>query len=476
MKTLAKVFCLMSIFLSTASSFAEQRSPTVIVVGAGLAGLTTAYRLQQKGINVHVYEARGRVGGRVFTAVVGGGVAELGGQNITDGGKADNMRRLIGEFDLELAEIRFNLSHSFFDGKIFIPGHLLYNRGFNPEELQLKLADLAQKSQNMKEVLDALFEEEDPLHKILSMRLAAYEGASVEKLSPVYVETLYHMLLGGVCSVHENNCIDLVSIKGGTTLLPERLAGSLGVRVHLKMPLTAISKALDGSYDLTFQNGQKVQADILVLAIPCSVYSTIAFGKNLIPEDRLAAIKNVQYGTNAKILIPFAQEPPEKVASRFASHRSFVSFFGPNCHVLILYYTGEAGRFSAETLLETYQQDRPMIEMGFGDLCPPFEAPIYARDESFASYEGPVGYSWPNDPYAKGSYSYIAPGQEKLLTATHNDNGEVVKTLFAPIDHTLYFAGEHAAILMDVPGTMEAACESGERAARMISRTLKLPH
>jgi len=34
------------------------------------------------------------------------------------------------------------------------------------------------------------------------------------------------------------------------------------------------------------------------------------------------------------------------------------------------------------------------------------------------TYSGAVGYSWPNDPYAKGSYSYIASGQEDLLTET----------------------------------------------------------
>ena len=47
-------------------------------------------------------------------------------------------------------------------------------------------------------------------------------------------------------------------------------------------------------------------------------------------------------------------------------------------------------------------------------------------------------------------------------------DGETVKTLFVPIDETIYFVGEHTSVLMDVPGTMEAACESGERAARMI--------
>ncbi|HEY5259362.1 MAG TPA: FAD-dependent oxidoreductase, partial [Rhabdochlamydiaceae bacterium] len=97
----------------------------------------------------------------------------------------------------------------------------------------------------------------------------------------------------------------------------------------------------------------------------------------------------------------------------------------------------------------------------------------FALDKSFVSYDGPVGYSWPNDPYVKGSYSYIAPGQEAVLTATEEHSGETFRTLFAPIDDTLFFAGEHATILFEVSGTMEAACESGERAARMIEKSLK---
>jgi cation diffusion facilitator CzcD-associated flavoprotein CzcO len=44
----------------------KSRGP-VAVIGAGLAGLTAAYRLQQRGFDVTVFEARDRVGGRVWT-------------------------------------------------------------------------------------------------------------------------------------------------------------------------------------------------------------------------------------------------------------------------------------------------------------------------------------------------------------------------------------------------------------------------
>src|SRR5512144_2621401 len=38
-----------------------------VVVGAGVAGLTCAYRLRQAGFKVRVYEAQERIGGRMFS-------------------------------------------------------------------------------------------------------------------------------------------------------------------------------------------------------------------------------------------------------------------------------------------------------------------------------------------------------------------------------------------------------------------------
>jgi protoporphyrinogen/coproporphyrinogen III oxidase len=51
---------------------------TVAVIGAGLAGLTAAYRLQQRGFDVTVLEARDRVGGRVWTVRKGDYIMDLG--------------------------------------------------------------------------------------------------------------------------------------------------------------------------------------------------------------------------------------------------------------------------------------------------------------------------------------------------------------------------------------------------------------
>jgi phytoene dehydrogenase-like protein len=52
----------------------------VVVVGAGIAGLTAAYLLQKKGYKVHVFEAANQVGGRIRTDKVEGFLLDRGFQ------------------------------------------------------------------------------------------------------------------------------------------------------------------------------------------------------------------------------------------------------------------------------------------------------------------------------------------------------------------------------------------------------------
>src|SRR3954469_8875238 len=74
----------------------------VVVVGAGLAGLSCAYQLKQAGIRADVYEAADRVGGRCWSIrdFAGGQIAEHGGELIDQGHQA--VRQLAQSLGLSL--------------------------------------------------------------------------------------------------------------------------------------------------------------------------------------------------------------------------------------------------------------------------------------------------------------------------------------------------------------------------------------
>ena len=81
-------------------------SASIVVVGAGLAGLTAAYRLKQAGYAAQVYEASNRIGGRCWSYRANSGtwadgqVAEHGGELIDQGHTA--MRQLAQELGFKL--------------------------------------------------------------------------------------------------------------------------------------------------------------------------------------------------------------------------------------------------------------------------------------------------------------------------------------------------------------------------------------
>src|ERR1044071_8269240 len=87
------------------------RGTSVLVVGAGLAGLSAAVRLRKDGARVTVVEARDRVGGRVMTirnVFANGQHAEAGGDFIDQG--QEDIRLLADQYGLTVQKI---LRHGF---------------------------------------------------------------------------------------------------------------------------------------------------------------------------------------------------------------------------------------------------------------------------------------------------------------------------------------------------------------------------
>ncbi len=85
------------------------RGRSVIVVGAGLAGLTAAVEMSRDGATVTVLEARERIGGRVWTLRDGfsaGQHAEAGGEFIDE--DQEEIKRLARNLNLELIPVLKN--------------------------------------------------------------------------------------------------------------------------------------------------------------------------------------------------------------------------------------------------------------------------------------------------------------------------------------------------------------------------------
>jgi monoamine oxidase len=74
----------------------------VAIIGGGIAGLSALHHLRAAGVDAHLYEARGRTGGRMFTHQAGGWTFEAGGQLVnTD---HHDMHWLTRAFDLKLID------------------------------------------------------------------------------------------------------------------------------------------------------------------------------------------------------------------------------------------------------------------------------------------------------------------------------------------------------------------------------------
>ncbi len=80
----------------------ERKNTDVIILGAGLAGLTLAYRFKKHGIKALVLESRDRIGGRIHTIIKDKTTLELGATWFAD--KHINLLDLLNELGLEKVE------------------------------------------------------------------------------------------------------------------------------------------------------------------------------------------------------------------------------------------------------------------------------------------------------------------------------------------------------------------------------------
>jgi monoamine oxidase len=453
-----RILC--SFFILANSLFAEYQK--VVVIGAGLAGLTTAHRLQQlTGQPVEVYEARERPGGRILTAHFYDSYEELGAKFLCVT-EAVRLKALIREMGLEIETTMRTVSDRkyVYQGKVAPYYSPFLNTPASDQSTYDQLKEAAAEGKNLGAIMDAFFAKQPIPRHLAEIRMRGLEGKDTKELSTAYVDNFwdYYNRCSLIAHGEDHFHIHQESIKGGNSLLPENLTKRMKDHVHFGQPLRKISLTHDRKYLLEFPNNKTVTADYLVLAIPCSTLRDVQIEKGIIPADQWKAIKALQYGTNGHILLGVKLGND---SSEYSVTEDALVWFNSDRKILTLAYGGKPGVFdshSSEGVNKRIHEEMAALKLLFPSI----------------TYSGRKrAVSWAMEEFSKGSNSSWGPDQFDLYNEKMEMMGETVRKVFRPVQNRLFFAGEHAAI--DHPATMEGAVESGESTARMVAQIVSPP-
>ncbi|MFI6318935.1 flavin monoamine oxidase family protein [Nonomuraea sp. NPDC050556] len=456
---------------------ATRRSPhdaRVVVIGAGLAGLTCAYRLARRGVQVQLFEARqDRVGGRCWSArdFAGGQVAEHGGEFVDT--RHVHLLRLARSLGLKLDDSE-KLRPKGVKGIVAIKGEVRTSAelGKNlPRVLRRLAADARRigpyrydRAGRAARAFDEL-SVADWLHanvpggrsSLLATRIAdgaaGFWGGDPEDLSAINLIEQYLAPYEGA----DERWI----IHGGNDQVPNLLAERLPEgTVQLATPLEAVRRAGRG-YELRFTGlADPVTADFVVFALPFTTLRDVDLSHAGLSARKRAAIEHHGMGTNAKVLLQFDRKFAKfhrwsgslsTDDPRWGSWDSTVGDGGAES-LLTIFSGGSAGAgYPAERSHGPAPEAVVKASLDWLDRHVPGIAGAY-NGHSWLD-------SWADDPWVHGSYATFAPGQyTRYWGYSKLPEGR------------LHFAGEHTSTHSQ--GYLNGGVESGERAAKEILAAL----
>jgi monoamine oxidase len=449
---------------------------TTVVVGAGLAGLTAAYRLKQAGVVAQVHEGSDRIGGRCWSDTLGGQIYEHGGELIDQG--HGHIRSLAQELGLKLdnllqGETNGTEQTNWFDGarysyeeatddvkaawqKIHMDASAAsYPTLFNLSTPRGRELD----RMSIVDWINETFEDgiDSKIGQLLDVAYNIEYGAESSVQSALNL--LYLLAYSGQGQFRVfGKSNEKYHVKGGNDQIPAELSKRLSGQITLGSELTAIRVTAAGRWELTFRQSSGtnvVTADRVVLAIPFSILrSSVNFSKAGFEALKVTAIREQGMGTNSKMHLQFKNRNwrtlgfnGETYSDRGYQNTWEVTRAQPGATGILVNYTG--GNYGAT----------------FGSGTPE------GRAQQFLAQVAPVlpGLQWngnvtidfwTDNEWTRGSYSYWKVGQY---------------TKFAGMERlrqgTCHFAGEHTSI--DFQGYLNGAVETGERAAGEILGDLK---
>ena len=454
-----------------ATTGGRQGSEPVLIVGAGIAGLTAAYRLRQMNIPVRVLEAQNRTGGRMFSLrghFADGQVCELGGELIdTPHERIQALARELGIALDDLSTDDASLRETYwFGGAARTEREIV--EAFTPVAARI--------SASLATIADAdVTYSNHPQSAVALDRMTIAEWLDgngvtgwVRELLEVGYTTEYGLEIDRQSALNFLLMIDpdpdpfrifgesdeRFHVRGGNDLITKALADRVSDAIETGTVLESVTRQADGRYALAVRRdggSRTLTASHVLLAIPFTLLREVRIDAPLSAAKR-KAIAELGYGTNAKLMVGFSSRPWRQRGSN-----------GSVLAELPFQLTWETSRLQPGTagILTNFTGGRHGVELGQGTDVEQAQRLVADLDRVLpgvrAAHEGMkvARFHWPSHPWTKGSYASYLPGQWTSIRGAEGED-----------EGTLYFAGEHCSA--EAQGFMEGGCESGELAAKAV--------
>lgn len=424
-----------------------KKNGSVLVLGAGIAGLTAAYELRKAGVKVTILEARNRLGGRIFTYSFPENpeiYTELGGEWI--GNSHTQIQTLCKELQIELVSHRYKIDW-LLAGK-YTPADT-WEKDKNWEKKYTEILEKFKKSslkekKNLERISWWRFLKKNAIPDLELLKKELNDstdfGESIRNISATAALEEY-------AYSDENNEMDL-QVVGGNSKIIEKLTEKIGNENILTSK--KVEKIIqDGKkVKVVCQDNSNYEADKMICTLPTFALSQIQWLPDL-PTTKKNALEQLQYARIVKMQVLFKERFWQRDDFAFNSDE-FAHFVFHTTQkqnhtkgILTSYSIGDKafliGRMSKnkqkDVLLETL---KPI----FGDVS--------------ALVEQVVAYDWGSDPYTQGAYACYGIGQ-----------GEELKNTLALPFRNVLFAGEY---LAEWQGFMEGGVQTAQDAVKKILR------
>jgi monoamine oxidase len=452
-------------------------TPRIAVVGAGLAGLTATYRLQQAGFAAQLYEARtDRVGGRCWSDTFPGSnlIYEHGGELIDQG--HTEIRQLAQELGLNLvnllsSETNGTESFNYFDGASYSETDATNDlkgiwQQIHSDVSAASYPTLWNSNTQRGRELDAM-----SIAQWIDKYVPGGHGSKLGQL----LDVAYNIEYGGECTDQSSlNMLYLLGYSGqgnlrifgpsnekyhtvgGNDQIPKRLADALVGPINMGYELTAVARNSNGTWKLSFGNGETTTVDRVIIAIPFTILRGVDLTKAQFEPRKMRAINELGMGTNSKMHVGFKKRfwrdlgcNGETYADTGYQNTWEVSRGQAGTTGLLVDYTGGkiGATFGSGTPSSRAKQFVGQIE------------PLLPGATANWNGNATIDY-WPGYEWTKGSYSYWRVGQYTAFAGMEGaeQNG-------------CHFAGEHTSI--DFQGYLQGGVETGQRAAGEIIAAYK---